>query len=72
MRKLLDGGTGTVEDRDEVKCVCVCVRACVLACVRACVLASLCFTPMPGLLSHWTVHSFIREFGGVCSYGRRG
>ena len=37
-----------------------------------CMLASLCSTPMPGLLSHRTVHSFIREFGGVCSYGRVG
>ena len=31
MRKLLDGGEGTVEDRDEVKCVCVC------ACLHPCV-----------------------------------
>ena len=76
MRKLLDSGAGTVEDRDEVKCACVsvrvCVRACVCVCVCVCVLASLCFTSMPGLLSHWTVHSFIRDFCGVCSYGRVG
>ena len=54
--------------------MCVCVRVCVCVCVCLCVhvLASLCFTPMPGLLSHRTVHSFIREFGGVCSYGRMG
>ena len=58
MRMLLDGGEGTVEDRDEVKCECVCV------------LASLCSTPIPGLPSHWTVHSFIRKFGGICSVRR--
>ena len=47
MRKLLDGGVGTVEDQDEVKCVCV--RACVRACMRACVvIASMCYTPIPG------------------------
>ena len=69
MRKLLDGGVGTVEDQDEVKCVCV--RACVRACVCV-VIASMCYTPIPGWLSHWTVYSFIRQFGGVCSYGRRG
>ena len=58
MRKLLGGGAGTVEDQDEVKCVHV--------------IASLCSAPIPGLPSHWTVHSFIRGFGGICSYGRRG
>ena len=41
MRKLLDGGAGTVEDRDEVVCVCVCVCVCVRACVRVCVCACL-------------------------------
>ena len=51
-------------------CVCVCVCVCACACVHVCVLASLC--SMFGLLNHWTVHSFIREFGGVCSYGRKG
>ena len=74
MRKLLDGGAGTVEDQDEVKCMCVCVCVCVGGggwgggCVCA-------FIPMfhsHGLPSHGTVHSFIREFGGVCSYGRVG
>ena len=29
VRQLLDGGAATVEDQDEVKCVCVCVHACV-------------------------------------------
>ena len=57
MRQLLDGGIGTVEDQDKVNCVCVCVGG--------------CSTPIPGLSSHGTVHSFIREFGGVCSYDRR-
>ena len=41
------------------------------ACVCV-VITSKCFTPIPGLSSHGTVHSFIRGFGGVCSYGRRG
>ena len=54
VRMLLDVGAGTVEDRDEVKCVCV------------------PSTPIPGLCSHWTVHSFIREFGGASSYNRMG
>ena len=60
---LLDNGVGTVEDRDKVKCACVsvrvCVRACVCVCVCVCMLASLCFTPMPGLLSQGNVlHCF--------------
>ena len=34
VRKLLDGGAATVDDQDEVKCVCVFVCMCVL-CVSA-------------------------------------
>ena len=37
VRKLLDGGTATVDDQDEVKCVCECVRVCVPVCVPVCV-----------------------------------
>ena len=29
VRKLLDGGAATVDDQDEVKCMCVCLYACV-------------------------------------------
>ena len=28
VRKLLDGGAATVDDQDEVKCVCVCMHVC--------------------------------------------
>ena len=33
MRKLLDRGAGTVEDRSKVKCVCDCLFACLHPCV---------------------------------------
>ena len=69
VRQLLNGGTATVEDQDEVKCVCACSNDCLHVCYQniGLSLSSLhadVTIAMSAMGSQW--HSVAnREFGGV-------